>query len=287
MNPDFSDRTYIAEVLRTSADPMRAVKSILTAVEPPITEVAISEDKNDSVTIFHGFLSSERGFHRTVRTSTLANGERVELPRQTSKRGKRLFLYDVLIAQRERHIVVAVPFHQLAEVFFFDVDRLLSGTRTVYERLDITRLVISLGVSGVTQIPLSDDETLLSINRCHLAYADRDVTSGGLKQVQITGTNVGISREYQSLISPVLSATSTGSKVTPVVLGFALSSKGVKKSSAVTDRHGNFKLWVAPGLRRLTRLFGLLDAIETMAGVTSTTGNVPILQSKNIRDAED
>ncbi len=148
-------------------------------------------------------------------------------------------------------------------------------------------LVISLGVSGVTQIPLSDDETLLSINRCHLAYADRDVTSGGLKQVQITGTNVGISREYQSLISPVLSATSTGSKVTPVVLGFALSSKGVKKSSAVTDRHGNFKLWVAPGLRRLTRLFGLLDAIETMAGVTSTTGNVPILQSKNIRDAED
>jgi hypothetical protein len=102
----------------------------------------------------------------------------------------------------------------------------------------------------------------------------------------MTGSDLGSSDEYRSLIAPVLKKNSAKT-VTPVVLGFALGKNGVRKSSATTDRHGNFKLWIAPGLRRLTRLFGLLDAIGHMNDVSSDTSNVPILQSKTIREAED
>ena len=61
------------------------------------------------------------------------------------KHGKnqvQMTLYDVFIAQCNHHLVVAVPFHDLAEDFFPRVDNALAGTRTVYEKLDITNMVI-------------------------------------------------------------------------------------------------------------------------------------------------
>jgi hypothetical protein len=89
------------------------------------------------------------------------------------------------------------------------------------------------------------------------------------------------------LVAPVLKPEIVHATVTPVVLGFALSENGVRKASATTDRHGNFKIWVAPGLRRLSRLFNLLRTLETMENVALTTSNVPIKQSETIRKAEE
>jgi hypothetical protein len=186
-------------------------------------------------------------------------------------------------------MVIAVPFHQLAEEFFVRVDSALAGTRTTYKKLDITQMVMELGSMGTAEVSLlpSEKKVSLSLTRCHLAYADREGVTGNLKQVQMTGPNLGASPEYKTLVAPVLKPRVTGAIVTPIILGFALAENGVKKSSATTDRHGNFKLWVAPGLRRLTRIFGLLEAIKAMKDVTGSTGNVPILQSKTIRATEE
>ena len=234
-------------------------------------------------------MASFREYHRFPRTITAEDGEKITIPRQAVIRGKSSQLYDVLIAQCQNHIVVAVPFHQLAEEFFVKVDRALAGTSALYERLDITSMVIRLGSAGSANvvIPATKEAIALSVTRCHLAYTEREGGNANLKQVQMTGGNLGASPEYQGLIGPVLQPRNSVATVTPIVLGFALATNGVKKSSATTDRHGNFKIWVAPGIRRLTRIFGLLEAIETMRDVTTTTSNVPILQSKTIRDAED
>ena len=70
----------------------------------------------------------------------------------------------------------------------------------------------------------------------------------------------------------------------PVLLGFSLLSDGVRKTSAITDRHGNFKVWIGPGATRIERLFSLLDAVESINGILSTTPNLPILQSKSISE---
>jgi hypothetical protein len=210
------------------------------------------------------------------------------IPRTRVRARKTLTLYDVFIAQCDHHIVVAVPFHDLAEHLFIRVDRELAGTRTVYEKLDITKMVIKLGARGATKVPAnSSDPISISVTRCHLTYMDKERRPANINQIQMNGVNLGASDEYKSLIAPVLSSGNSAATVTPVVLGFALSANDVKKTSATTDRHGNFKLWMGPGVRRLFRLFDLLRVIEGLENVTSTTSNVPILQSKNIEAAED
>ena len=287
ITPDFSERTYTGEVLKTKAQPADALKAILQLTQGPRTEIQI-EERVGRVTVTHCFLSTDRDYHRFPRTVTLNDGKKIEIPRQVVVRGKQRQLYDVLIAQCQQHLVIAVPFHQLAEEFFVRVDRALAGTNTLYEKLNITSMVMRLGSLGAIEVNVKSpgEKVSVSLTRCHLAYADRDSASGSLKQVQMTGPNLGAAPEYKVLVAPVLKPRNT-TTVTPVILGFALMENGVKKSSATTDRHGNFKIWVAPGIRRLTRIFGLLEAIEAMENVASTTSNVPILQSKAIRDTED
>ena len=199
-----------------------------------------------------------------------------------------MILYDVFVALRGKHLVVAVPFHEFAEEFFFKIDEQLSGMGIRYEKLDITATVVKLGASGTTSVlqQVTKQRIELSVTRCHLAYADQETRKSNLHQVRMTGGNLGASNEYKALIEPVLNPRKSSLTVTPVVMGFALSANGVRKSSAVTDRHGNFKLWIAPGLRRLIRLFELLDTLEALNGVTLTTTNVPILKSEAIREAE-
>ena len=289
MNPDFSDRTYTAEVMKTLSDPSDAVKAILRLTTGPRNECESAERLASVVRVIHTFIATKEGYHRFARTLIGPNRKQIEIPRHQTVREVDCYLYDVLIAQCQRHIVVAVPFHDLAERFFVRVDRALAGTRTLYERLDITNMVIRLGSSGIKEIRRAElgEAVALSVTRCHLAYAEAETRSANLQQVRMTGANLGAAAEYRSLIAPVLSPRSSSTTITPVVLGFALSTDGVRKSSATTDRHGNFKIWVAPGVRRLIRLFALLDTLEAMENVTFTTSNVPILQSKTIRDAED
>jgi hypothetical protein len=182
-----------------------------------------------------------------------------------------------------------VPFHDLAEEFFVRVHDSLAGKGARYEKLNITALVMELGSSGAKQWKDVDPQAVLtlSVTRCHLAYADQQNRTSHLQQIRMNGTNLGLTGEYRALVAPVLDGKRSALVVTPTVLGFALLADGVRKSSATTDLHGNFKLWVAPGLRRLVRLFTLLQVLEAMNEVTSTTGNLPILQSRTIREAEE
>jgi hypothetical protein len=299
MNPDFSDRTYTAEVMKVALDPDEALKTICRLTTGPRNELKFEETDGRIVRIIHTFAASERPFHRIPRRVVGPDGQESEIPRTAKIRGVKSFLYDVFIAQSQKHIVVAAPFHDFAEFLFPKIDRTLAGTRTLYQKLDITELVIQLDAGGPKHVKTESEQIRLSVTRCHLAYADSDSRTGNLQQVQMTGSNLGASPEYGILIAPVLkrNRTTDGEKkndgvkssliVTPVVLGFALSVNGVRKSSASTDRHGNFKLWIAPGLRRLTRIFALLAAIEDLRNVASTTSDIPILQSNAIKKAED
>lgn len=285
---DFSDRTYTAEVIKCKSEGTAAFKRILKLV----TDAKVVDDTVDidgtSIKICSGFLYSSQAFHRFSRTITLSDGQVITIPRQKKIRGKEGFLYDVIITLCQNHIIVAVPFHELAENFFLEVDECLGGTDTSYQKLDITSLVIKLGASGtiISSAKGSNDKMELSINRCHLSFVDQREKTSNIQKVTMTGSNLGLSNEYKTLISPVLNSKSSTLTVTPVVLGFSLSVNGVKKSSATTDRHGNFKIWIAPGLRRLTRLFNLLITLEKMKDVALSTSNIPILQSHTIRDAE-
>lgn len=288
INPDFSDRTYTAEVMRTKTDPLAALKGVTQLMRQPQPESHLDEATGATVTLYHGFLAIERDFHRFPRKVKRSDGTEVTIPHRIRIRNREANLYDVLLAQSNHHIIVAVPFHEMAEEFFVQVDVSLRGLGTRYEKLDITRLVVQLGAGGETSLKSkSGDPLSLSVTRCHLTYVDQQGRTSNLQQVRINGANLGVCKEYKSLIAPVLEPKTSALSVTPVVLGFALSANGVKKSSATTDRHGNFKVWVAPGLRRLVRLFSLLDALEELEGVTQVTANVPILQSKTIRDTEE
>ena len=289
LNPDFSDRTYTAEVMRAKIDAGEAFKAVLRLTHSPETEVQTDQVTGSTVTVCHAFLPTKRQYHRFPKSIVFADGKEGAIPRQLSVRGQSRNLYDVYIAQCRQHVVIAVPFHELAEEFFVMVDRALVGTNTRYEKLDITRMVMQLGTSGSVSILKSPsaNNIAISVTRCHLTYTDQQSRTASIQQIRMNGTNLGASQEYQSLISPVLNPRSSPLTVTPVILGFALSVLGVRKSSATTDRHGNFKLWIAPGLRRLVRIFDLLEALEALKDVALTTSNVPILQSKTIRDAED
>jgi hypothetical protein len=289
VNPDFSERTYTAEVMKTVDDPSIAAKSILRLTCGERNEYVVQEKDSKSVKVIHCFVASKREFHRSLRQIVGAHGEEIAIPRRSMVRGSECYLYDVFIAHSQNHLVIGVPFHELAEQFFPKVDRALAGTNTLYQKLDITSLVVRLGSavlkSGAAQNPPA--VLSISVTRCHLAYADAENRIPSLHQVRMTGSNLGGTEEYRTLIGPVLEPGRGPIIVTPIVLGFGLLANGVKKCSAITDRHGNFKIWVAPGLRRLTRIFSLLSALENMKNVTSTTSNVPILQSKAIETAED
>jgi len=286
--PDFSDRTYTAEVLAINKNSEVALKAILRQSQDPTIDFHVEESSGRKIKIHHAYISSEVRFGRSTRIVNIEGKKQVEIPRRQTYRGKEMFLYDVLIAESGKHFALAVPFHELAETFFVQVDRALVGNGVKYEKIDIRKLVKRLGIEGATEIPDKDPENIISLcaTRCHLAYNYADGRVENLKQIQMTGANIGQSAEYKSLIASIVKPNAYPDfEVTPIVLGVALCVNGVKKSSATTDQHGNFKLWIAPGLRRLTRLFDLLKAIEKIEEVASTTSNVPILLSKTIRNA--
>jgi len=288
-NPDFSDKTYTVEVLKTKADGNGPFHTLAKLIASPEMDRESTEINPSPINLCHGFMLSERGYHRLTRVITLADQTQRTIPTTKSVKGREMYLYDVLVAQCRHHIVVAVPFHEMAEDFFPRIDDALGGSGTRYEKLDITQMVIRLGASGIANILTSSNGNTigLSVTRCHLSYADQEKRTANIQQIRMTGGNLGASKEYRSLISPVLNPERTSLTVTPVILGFALLSDGVRKSSATTDRHGNFKLWISPGLRRLVRIFDLLATLEKMEDVTSVTSNIPIMQSKSIREAED
>jgi hypothetical protein len=211
------------------------------------------------------------------------------VPRTKLIRGKEHYLYDLLLARCGLDVMVAVPFHALAQIFFSQADRALAGKRVVYEKLDITKMVMQLGKSGVADVSTSESRRKLEIGltRCQLSYSDPERRSCDLQLVSLSGAHLGKTDVYQYVVEPVIDSNASSLAVTPVLLGFSLYADGIKKTSATTDRHGNFKLWVGPGATRVERLFALLDGIETIEGIVSTTANVPILQSRTIEGVEE
>lgn len=288
LNPDFSDRTYTAEVIRLRSESADVLNALSRITHGPRRELEGEEPDSPAFRVLHAYIPSKRQYHRTPRLVVSEAGDRIEVPRRIKIGKTESFLYDVLIAQARRHIVLAVPFHDLAEEFFVRADDALAGTGTRYEKLDITALIMELGSRGVVDVPLasSNQKLAISVTRCHLAYSDRDGRNRDLQQIRVTGANLGTTSQYQILIEPVLKGNDPTYHVTPIVVGFALGVDGVRKSGATTDRHGNFKVWISPGIRRLTRLFSLIRALEALENVTTTTSNIPILQSGTIREAE-
>lgn len=280
LTPDLFNREYTAEVLRTARRDSPSIDAIRSLLATSWTEEHVDQE-GDDVRVLHAFVASQTPYHR-VRAIDHP-GQRA--PRTKAIRGVAHFLYDVLILVRGRHVVIAVPFHGLAERFFVGVDAALAGSRTLYETLDITKMVIRLGVAGRTSVSTNSDlEMDVGLTRCHLAYED-PLRRRDLQQVRLVGTNIGASEIYRELVRPILSP-SPALTVTPILLGCALFRGGIKTSSATTDRHGNFKVWVGPGLRQVLRLFQLIDAIEGLESVVATTSNLPILQSAGILEME-
>jgi hypothetical protein len=230
-------------------------------------------------------VASEKVYHRSTTTIELPTKKTITVPRTIEIRKKLHYLYDVLVARCGRDVIVAVPFYGLAEMFFVQVDRALAGKSVLYEKLDITNMVIRLGRSGVVKVsPTKSPRKLeIGVTRCQLAYSDPEGRRLDLQQVMMSGGHLGASDIYRFLIEPVLRPKSYTLTVTPILMGFTLLEEDVRKTSAITDRHGNFKLWVGPGASRVERLFALLKGIETIEGIVSTTGNLPILQSRTIR----
>lgn len=286
IRPDFSDQPYIAEVLRTAAAPASAPAALERLIEAHWDEERIRGTDGTEITIHHGLVSSVVPYHRAMRSITNTAGKEIQIPRRKLIRNREHFFYDLLVVRRRRHVIVAVPFHGLATGLFLKIDKILAGTRTMYEKLNITKMVIRLGLKGRVVLAEGEGDSEIVLTRCHLAYSDPVERRRDLDQVRLTGANLGASEIYGELIRPVLRPGDSAMTVTPILLGFALFSGGVRRSSATTDRHGNFKISVGPGLRQVTRLFQLLDGIEGMQGVLSTTSNVPILQSGSIEAAE-
>ena len=288
LRTDFSNQPYIAEVLKTSTTTAeRAPKIIESLIDKSWSTETISEIDGNEILVHHGFVVSRFAYHRSTRTITAETGKALQIPRTRRIGNREHYLYDMLLLRRNDHIVIAVPFHGLATRVFLDIDKALAGTRTVYEKLDITRMVIRLGSAG--KLPLQarrdNSEAEILVTRCQLAYNDPTERRRDLEQVRLNGSNLGASKIYSDLIDPVLNPRSSKLVATPILLGFALVKNGIRKSSATTDRHGNFKVSVGPGLRQATRLFQLLDEIQRLQNVISTTPNIPILQSAVIESA--
>jgi hypothetical protein len=230
-------------------------------------------------------LSSEH-YHRTVRKVKNSDGTVVTYPRSKAIGGDEHYFYDLFVVNRNGHFVIAAPFYGLARDYFPKIDRALAGRRIAYETLNITNMVVKLGIEGRMAFPGSnDEEDAIIVTRCHLAYDDPEQRRRDIEQIQLTGANLGATKIYAELVRPVISPKRAALTVTPVLLGFALFADGVKKAGATTDRHGNFKVSVGPGVRQLKRLFRMLDGIQGMQTVVSTTSNVPILHSGPIEAA--
>jgi hypothetical protein len=285
---DFFNQPYVAEVLRTR-NKNAAVSDALERLIIGRWKKESAEGDRVSVVVHHGLVPSLVPYHRSRRVIKNERGEEVEIPQVRKLRGQDHFLYDLLVVERGRHVIVAVPFHALAKWLFVKVDKILAGTRTEYETLNITNMVIQLGVQGrISRVTENQTEVAIVVTRCHLAYSDPIERKHNLEQVRLTGANLGATEIYPQLVDPVVNPKPKGTdlNVTPILLGFALMSDNVKKSGAISDRHGNFKVSVGPGLRQITRLFQLLDEIEQLEDVVSKTSNVPILQSGSIEGVE-
>jgi len=286
--PDFCDQEYTAEVLRAQGRTDLIVDGIARlTVERGVSE-QIESETPPPATILHSFAASRKAYHRTSGTIEVRGEGVVTVPRTKTIRGEQHFLYDVIISQRGPDVLVAVPYHRLAESFFVRIDKALAGRRAVYERLDITKLVVKLGQTGVAEVAdVSGTRKLqIGLTRCHVAYSDVQGGSRDLQHLLMSGSQLGASDVYRYVVAPILNPGSYRLQVTPILLGFSLFVDGARRTSAVTDRHGNFKLWIGPGATRVQRLFSLLDAIGSMAGIISTTSNLPILQSRAISEAE-
>jgi len=286
--PDLCDRTYMVEILRTrgNADAVTEAITALTTEHRPAEEA--SGPDGVKIQILHSFLPSTRPYHRATRRVEGTGRTTITVPRRRKFRGKPNYFYDVLLVQCRRDVMVAVPYYALAEEFFVRVDRALAGKRVVYEKIDITNLVMRLGQTGAVEVQSgeSSHELQIGVTRCQLAYSDPQGRTRDLQRVYMSGSRIGNTDVYRYLVEPVLNPSGSPLMVTPTLLGFALFMDGIKKTSAVTDRHGNFQLWVGPGVRRIERLFSLLDSVESIKGILSTTSNVPILQSRAMRTAE-
>jgi hypothetical protein len=283
--PDFSNQPYIAEVIRTraaSADVISAIGQLLPGEW--VRETAIVDDTE--MLTCHGFVLSPVPYHRAVRSVRTSDGTVVTFPRSKIVGRDEYYFYDLFVVNRNGHFVVAAPFHGIARDYFPKIDRALAGRRIAYETLNITNMVVKLGTQGRMAFSRSnDEEDAIIVTRCHLAYDDPEERRRDIEQIQLTGANLGATKIYAELVRPVISPKNAALTVTPVLLGFALFADGVKKSGATADRHGNFKVSVGPGVRQLKRLFRLLDGIQEMQTVVSTTSNVPILQSGAIEAA--
>ena len=307
ISPDFSSRIYVAEVLRISHKSVNVFDKLLKLTCGPHfyeeyeEEFPLNTQRNHTrgkhenehianetvnIKVRHSFIASKFRFHRTIRKIKIGSNEEIEIPRIKHIRGNDSFLYDVLISQCKNNVVIAVPFFNLAEDFFFKVDKALAGYSIFYEKLNITNLIIHLGYQGLINVLLNDNSNKIQIGitRCHLVYSSRDKKKQNLQNLTMSGENLGESDIYCNLIKPVINQDNSSFIVTPTVLGSALFNDGVKKTSAITDKHGNFKIWISPGIRRLKRIHLLLNALETIEDVVSATSNVPILQSKSIQE---
>jgi hypothetical protein len=285
LTTDFSNRSYTAEVLRTAKDGTPAVNTIEQLLVGRWEKEAFPLGKDMTVDLYHGYLASRLPHHRVRRSVTAGDGTQIDIPRTKDIRGHENFLYDVLVAHRGQTVVVAVPFHGLASEFFVKVDDKLAGSKTMYHRLDITNLVVRLG--GVRPAKSRDGSADdIGVTRCHLSYSDPAGRRRDIEQVRLSGSNLRKSDIYQRLVGPVLRPSESPLRVTPILLGFASFLGDVKRAGATTDRHGNFKIWVSPGLRQMCRLFSLLDTLEDWKEVVSPTGNIPILQSSGLEDVD-
>lgn len=289
--PDYRNRSYTAEVLRVEKGMDKVFDAVSRLTVAPKDETITQDENNDGVKIFHGFTATphDKPFHRSSQLVVGPDGKKISLPRIKQIRNKSHYLYDVIIAVRKNHLLVAVPFHGLAQKFFVKVDNAIAGVGAEYEVLDIGNLVVKLGADGQTEVlaPNSTDSFVIFLTRCHLSYYNQKKRKQDLESVKMSGRNLGVSPVYTSLITPVLEGSESDWIIKPVLLGVSVSVNGVKKSSITTDRHGNFKIHVGPGLRQVERVFNLLEILDSMNDVTSSSINVPILQSNAIREIEE
>jgi hypothetical protein len=287
VNPDIFNRTYTAELLRASEDTKKTVDVIanLTTEHRPSEQFA----GEFTVNLSHSFVKSERAYHRSSKTMENPAMGKLSIPRTIETYGKQHYLYDVFIAQCGPDIIVAVPYHGLAEAFFVQVDDALGGKGVLYEKLNITKLLIWLGKAGIADVTTEGlpYKIEIALSRCQLAYTDPIERKQDLQQLAMTGANIGASEIYSYLINPIIEPEKYQYLATPTLLGFNLLVNGVKKTSAITDRHGNFKLWIGPNATRIERVFSLLKSIESLEGSIVTTGSLPIRQSRTIRGEEE
>ena len=276
--PDFCNREYIAEILQTKSDPREIVRALYNLANEQKPEFEFLGFDESNIVIHHIFFATSQVFFRSEKTKA----------REKLIGGKTNYLYDVLLAVSDNKVAIAVPFYALAKTFFPEIDKKLAGLKIVYEKLDISNIVIRLGINGIADVlpQLTDNKYQLGVSRCQLAYSDQIERTRNIQQLIMSGDNLGVCDIYKNLIKPVINHSEDELTVTPILLGFFLIEDGVKKTSAITDRHGNFKIWIGPGVSRIERIFLLLKGIEGIEGSTYLTGNVPILQSKVINEME-